>query len=539
MKQLYSMSTKSFNKSTSEWVLIRKKLYHQIKSEVIRLLGEAWDEFIPLEIEYSKELAQPWRSIGKSEMMESLMESQIILMGDFHALQQSQRGHLRILRDWVNPSQQLVLAVEFFQARHQKWVNQWMKGTLTEKMFLTKIQWDNNWGFPWEHYKPLLVWAQKNHVPVMGINWGLKQKSLESLKTRESYSALCIEKVSQQFPNKKIVVIYGDLHLSKGQLPATFKKFPKLRKLSVKRVFQNSEPLYFQALHRGLENKIELIQFKNGDFCVQSVPPWVKWQSYLLFLEKNYDSQLDEWETEIDHTDHVAKLVEFLSAEFKLKLKPSNLAIYTANDTPIYTKIRKSLKPLEWSMVQKWITDQRSFYLPQLEMGYLGQTTVNHTATLAGEYVHSHLSKRKGVLSAGMKDFERHIWIQAIAYMGSKVINHKRKTNSFEDLKKNILMRETNKAQRQVLLLALQQKVREIRFLSHGHIVGLRKGSANKDCFVEAARLLGSMMGERIFLLYHSRRWSLDKLKKVMRYSVEEKDFPRKYYRILREVHAR
>ena len=99
-------------------------------------------------------------------------------------------------------------------------------------------------------------------------------------------------------------------------------------------------------------------------------------------------------------------------------------------------------------------------------------------------------------------------------------------------------MRETNKAQRQVLLLALQQKVREIRYLSHGHIVGLRNGSANKDCFVEAARLLGSMMGERIFLLYHSRRWSLDKLKKVMRYSVEEKDFPRKYYRLLREVHS-
>jgi len=533
------MSTKSFNKSTSEWVLIRKKLYNQIKSEVIRLLGVAWDEFIPLEVAYAKELSQAWRSIGKHEMMESLMEAQIILMGDFHALQQSQRGHLRILREWSDPSQQLVLAVEFFQARHQKYINQWMKGTLLEKKFLEKIQWEKNWGFPWEHYKPLLDWAKKNQVPVLGINWGLKQKTLDSLKMRENYSAMCVKRVSQQFPHRKIIVIYGDLHLAKGQLLTALKKYAEFRRLTIKRVFQNSESLYFQVLHRGLESKIELIQFKSGDFCVQSVPPWVKWQSYLLFLEKNYDRQIDEWDSEIDHTDHVAKLVDFLCAEFKLKFKPSHLAIYTANDTQIYAKMRKSLKPIDWLMVRKWITDQRSFYLPQLEIGYLGQTTVNHTATLAGEYVHSHLSKRKGVFSSGVKDFERHIWLQAISYLGSKVINHKRKTNTLEDLKKTILMRETNKKQRQVLLLALQQKVREIRFLSHGQVVRLRKGIASNDCFVDSARLLGSMMGEKIYFLYHSRRWSLEKLKKVMRYSLEDVDFPQKYYKILREVNTR
>lgn len=539
MKQSYSMSTKSLKKSTSEWVLIRKKLYYQIKSEVIRLLGEAWDELTFLEEAYTKELSQPWRPVSKGEMMESLMESQIILMGDFHALQQSQRGHLRILREWKEPSKQLVLAVEFFQARHQKYINQWMKDTITEEKFLEKIQWENNWGFPWEYYKPLLEWSKKNQIQVIGVNWGLKQKSLASLKTRENYSAMYIKRIYQQFPHKKIIVIYGDLHLAKNQLPAALKKYKEFRKVSIKRIFQNSENLYFQALRRGLETKIELIQFKDGDFCVQSVPPWVKWQSYLLFLEKNYDHQIDEWGTDIDHTDHVAKLVGFLGAEFKMKLKPAHLAVYTADDTQIYAKMRKVLKKTEWFMVRKWITDQRSFYLPPLEIGYLGQTTVNHAAMLAGEYVHAQFSRRTSVFSSGVKDFERHIWIQAMAYLGSKIINHKRKTSSLEDLKKSILMRETNKRQRQVLLLALQQKVREIRFLSHGQVAQLRIGATKHDYFIDSARLLGSMLGEKIFHLYHSQRWPLDKLKKTMHHSVEKTNFHQKYYQILREVYTR
>lgn len=529
------MSSKSFDNATREWVQIRKKLYLQIKSDVQRLLVDSWKEFVPLEKRYAEELSQPWRSVSKLTMYEGLDDADIILMGDFHALQQSQRGHLRILREWPHP-EKLILAVEFFQAKHQKFVDLFMKGKLAENAFLEKIGWEKSWGFPWEHYKPLIDWAKKHNVAVFGVNWGLWQTKMRSIKTRENFSSICIRKIHHRFPGQKIFVIYGDLHLSKAQLPASIRKQEGLKKTKIKRVFQNNESLYFRALHHGLESKIEHIQFKSGDFCVQSVPPWIKWQSYLLFLEKTFDRQIDEFEDDVDHTDHVAKLAQFLSEEFKVKLTGTHLAVYSADDTHIYTKIRQRLSKGEWKVVKKWITEQRTFYIPELESGYLGRVTVNHTATLAGEYLHAFLSGRKHIYLNGQKDFERQIWIQAMAYLGSKVINHKRKTNSIEDLRKSLLAGDSKEGNRKVLLLALHQKVREISFLTNGNLIPLQKNKIDNVVYADAARLLGAMLGEKIYVLYRHKKWNLKDLMDQMGLSLEDEKFRFIYYKVLNGI---
>lgn len=529
------MSSKSFDNATREWVQIRKKLYLQIRSEVHRLLAASQTEFIPLETQYAKELAQPWRAVNKEDLYDSFAQADIVLLGDFHALQQSQRGHLRVLRDWPKPSG-LVLAVEFFQARHQKVLEDYLAGRLPEETFLAKIAWEKSWGFPWEHYKPIVEWARKNRVPLVGINWGLKQTNMRSIKTRENFSAMCLRKLHAKYPKQKIVVIYGDLHLAKLQLPAAIKKHSCFRRSKILRIFQNDEDLYFKALVRGLENKIEVIQLRSGDLCVQAVPPWVKWQSYLLFLENAYDRQIDEMDGDLDPTDHVAKLVAFLSAEFRVKLKGTGLAVYTADDTQVYTKIRRELGTKEWSGVQKLITGQRSFYLPELQIGYLGRVTVNHAANLAAEYVHSLLSKRRRLYMSGLADFERQIWIQAMAYLGSKVINHNRKTSSLEDLRKSLLQADERGANRKILLLALHQKVREIRFLTDGRLIRSHHIRGGDSLYVDSARLLGGMLGEKIYSLYRSRKWPLERLKQVLQLSLESSEFRAKYYSALKSI---
>lgn len=524
------MSSNFFDKATREWVQIRKKLYLQIKADVHKRLADSWKEFIPLEKRYAKELLQPWRAINKQELYENVADAQLVLLGDFHALQQSQRAHLRLLRDWPHP-EALVLAVEFFQAKHQKYVDLYWKGEISEKVFLEKIAWSKTWGFPWEHYKPIVEWAKKNKVPLVGINWGLRQTKIKSIKTRELFTAMCLRKLHRQFPKRQLLVIYGDLHLSKGQLPQAIRSQPSFRRARIKRIFQNDENLYFHALDRGLEHKLEYLQFQSGDFCIQSVPPWVKWQSYLLFLENTYDRQIDEWDDYIDHTDHVAKLVEFLAAEFRIRLKGVGLAVYTADDTGIYSKIRQCLDKKEWRVVQQWIADQRTFYVPELEAGYLGRVTVNHTATLAGEYVHAQLSKRKHLYFAGEKDFERQIWVQAMAYFGSKIINHKRKTNSLDDLRKSLLGADARDKNRRVLLLALHQKVREVSYFTHGQLLPLKKGEHDSVTFIEAARLLGAMLGEKLYLVYRSKKWSDKEILKTLVLPLDGDRFNQQYYK--------
>lgn len=528
------MNKKAADNPTNEWFQLRKKLYLQIKSEVARLLGDSWSEMHYLEKKYAKELIQSWRSVRKDEFYEDLVQSDIILIGDFHALQQSQRAQLRILREWPK-NKPYVLAVEFLQSRHQKFVDLWMQRKLSEKEFLKKVNWIKSWGFPWEHYKPLFELARAHKVPIVGINWSLKQTNIKTLQTRENFSVICLKKNKVKYPNHKIIMIYGDLHLSKNQLPKAIKKNEIFRKSKLIRVFQNSESLYFQSLGLGLESKIEIVKLKSGDYCIQSVPPWIKWQSYLLFLENTYDRQLDD--IDIDPTDHVGKLVDFLSEEYQVKIKKTNLAIYTANDTSVFLKIRKKLNKNEWLVVKRWITDRRSFYIPELEMGYLGQITVNHTATLSGEFVHSILSGRQKIYNGDMHDFERQIWIHAMTYLSAKIINHKRKTNSLDDIRKSLLMKATNNRHRQVLILALQQKVKEIRYITHGQWLPLKSHSnTDLNIYSEASRLLGAMLGEKIHTLYQSKKKTLKWVKTLMKIPLSDEDFPSKYYDLLKLV---
>lgn len=527
------MSSKLVDKSTFEWVQIRKKLYLQIKSEVHRLLASSWKEFIPLEKAYAKELAQKWVQEAKENMFADLKQAELIILGDFHALQQSQRGHLRLLRELPEPSK-LVLAVEFFQARHHKVLQQYMKEQISEQVFLDKISWSKTWSFPWENYKPIVDWAKENKIPLAGINWGLEQTQFKSIKTREHFSAICLRRLKLKYPKKKIIVIYGDLHLSNRQLPLSIRKQSCFQKTKILRVFQNNERLYFQALKLGLENQLEVLKLKSGDYCIQSVPPWVKWQSYLLFLEDTLDRQIDELENDVDHTDHVAKLVSFLTAEFKLANKHSTLAVYTANDTHVYAKIRKILPSKEWNVVKRWIGEQRSFYIPELGFGYLGRVTVNHTAILASEYLHSVLSRRRRLYFSGSKDFERQIWIQAMSYLGSKIINHNRKTSSLEELRRSLLNGSAKGANRKILLLALHQKVREIGFLANGKLMSLKSNYGDEFTYVDAARLLGAMLGEKIYIYYRKNRVNVSEMVKLMRLPIEGENFKLKYYKILK-----
>ena len=57
-------------------------------------------------------------------------------------------------------------------------------------------------------------------------------------------------------------------------------------------IYQDSEKLYFRLAQKYLETKTEVIRLDKRSFCVLGSPPWVTWQSYLIFLEKSFDDAL-------------------------------------------------------------------------------------------------------------------------------------------------------------------------------------------------------------------------------------------------------
>lgn len=506
------------------WIRIRKHLAEKLEQLVGQKLGRKTQALAVYEKEYHQTLNKKWRPSSKEELLESLLEHRLVFVGDFHAIRQSQKSHLRILRSLLG-QKELVLAVECFQSKHQAIINSYFNGKMETARFLKKINWQESWGFPWENYRVLFDFVKQHRIPVYALNLDSPSRTHEVLKKRDRHAAQTIKKIRQEHPRATIVATYGDLHLADGHLPSLLRE-PFVR------IFQNYEKLYYQLAKRGLESKIDVMKSAPNDYCILNTAPWVKWQSYIMYLEQNLDFlDGDDEVADPEYTDHVARWVELLATELELKVSSDKLATYTLDDESLYSLIEETYSKKQMRPIVDRLKRADTFYLPSLQAGILGEPSVNHAAHLAAEYVHAQKSKRGDVDSSQKNQFIQAIWIEALAYFGTKLINPNRKSDTFADLQRNLL--ETHSEfSREALLIALGQKFYE----QSGRFKKVKKKSTvlrprHKSSFQVAAKLLGSMLGEKMYNGY--RLGKVKKTRARLWYSspLDTKEFHEFYYK--------
>lgn len=514
-----------------------------MERQVRRRLGEDTPELMRYHKVYDKEFSKKWTASTKEALWEQMEKSQVVMVGDFHALHQSQKAQLRILRH-IPKERKVILAVEFFEAADQDKINKYLSGKISEKEFLKAIQWHNKWGFPWEHYRPLLRWAQKHKISVCGINKGYKKRNAATLRSRDIFAAQRIAGLVNDHPDHLIFVIYGDLHLAQAHIPQEIVNIlgPSFAK-KILRVFQNSERIYFQLLARELEATTDLVRISQNVFCLMSVPPWVKWQNYLLYLEQAYDLELDEEDDDfddqsLDYTDHVGRYVKIISEELGVPVTVADLSVYTARDASFWTQVRDhyDAKKLRW--IESMIADGMSFYLPEIGAAYLARGTVNHAAALAMRYVHARISDSKRVLSEMPADFLGQIWLEGIAYFGSKIINHKRKTDTVADIKASLSSRGPSDLGKEALQLALAQKMHELMVITGVSTHRLQARPRKKWSYMVSAVLLGGMLGERLYGGYRKKMIAPATILSFLKKSVDAESFSVAYYDIVEVIES-
>ncbi len=492
-----------------KWIRIRKELYLQVERQVRYRLGEDTPELAKYRDYYDMEFQRKWVAATKEELWSQLERSQVLMLGDFHALHQSQKAQLRVLRH-IPRTRKQILAVEFFEASDQDKIDRFLAGSLTEREFLRAIQWQSRWGFPWEHYRPLMRWAQKHKISVFGLNKTYKKRTATTLKSRDEFAGKRISDIVRQNPDHLLIVIYGDLHLAQEHIPYEIEKNMGIAFMKkVLRVFQNSERIYFQLLNKDIEATTDLVRLKQNVYCLMSVPPWVKWQNYLMYLEKTYDMELgdeDEDEGVLDYTDHIGSYVKVISEELGLKISTANLSVYTAADDTFWEQLRAQYGSAQLLWLETMIAEGMSFYLPEIKAAFLGRGTVNHAAALAMRYIHAEAGAATRVLNPTPDDFLGLIWVECIAYFGSKIINHKRKSDTLADIKSSLSSRGSEGFVKEAMQLALSQKMQELMVINGGKVVRSPMKVRKKWSYLLAAELLGGMMGERMYSGYSKKR---------------------------------
>ena len=516
------------------WLAERRGILKKIKEQVSLYLGGESEDITLYASAYKRDISRGWEISSLQEVEACLQQASVVFGGDFHPFAQAQRAHLRVMRK-MNSKRSLILALECLFARDQDIVNDYMKDRIGEHLFLEKIQWKEKWGFPWAHYKPFFDFAKINNLRIFALNVDVKKRSGSSLKYRDQFAAERIYKIHLQNPGSLIYVLYGDLHIAEKHLPSCLERqIQNSKTVEVASIYLNPEKIYFDLIEKKGEIQIDVVRFNQRQFCVLASPPWVKWQSYLMYLERNFDVNLDDeedhWEWKMDYTDHVSNLVKMICVGLQVKIKSDDMEVYSPDDPRILRVLEDILEKKDFNLACNLIHDDQCFYIPQKGFFYLARTTVNHAASLAGKYIHARLCGNKTVSWNFPEDFLKLIWIEAMGFLLSKFVNPKRKVQTLASLEKQLQAFDKSDTRREPLILVMDYKAVEIL-----RIYGDGKNQktyipVQRSSYIHGAHFIGEILGERYFVLYQSGKIDRMGLKTILARKIWDKNFEDFYF---------
>lgn len=516
---------------STQLVQIRKDFYLNIRKKVESILGVESRALKNYRESYEREISKSsWQAIDKKHFFARIKQAEVVLVGDFHVLKQSSRVFLRIIRKINTP---FVIALECLRSVDQGYIEQFLSGELSEKEFLTKVAWKKNWGFPWENYKAIFKWAQQHKVKIYGINSALSNITLHQ---RDEFSAKIIKEISLKNKNYKVLVQYGDLHLASAHLPKTIKK--NKPKVNLCTVYQSPEILYFKIMENHKEHTTDVVKLSADVWALNAMPPWIKWQDYLLHLESGYDKRVRV--SDVDPTDSVAQTVHFLSQSFGLEIKTDSLSVYSADDDNFFNVIDSCSPQLRKKIIEN-VQEGVSFYVPELQCGYLARYTVNHITRVAAQFIYFKQGAFLKTILDPKKDFYKLIWLEAVIYFCAKVKNPKRKTDTLQDIRNALQKEQFDDRGKEALMLSLSQKLTELQFLSQGKFK-LDQSSEwakySKKSFIISSQIIGGITGEKLFSGYTKKIIKMPTNKLLIFKSLSSQSFQKIYFESLELIES-
>ncbi|MCX7979388.1 MAG: ChaN family lipoprotein, partial [Bdellovibrionaceae bacterium] len=314
-------------------------------AEVRGRLGTENAQIRSYRLAFEKDLRGKWRPVRRAELRGAIAESEIVLVGDFHVHRQSQKTFLRLLRSFASSQGKRSIGLECLSSDDDHLVRKYLQLELSEEKFLKAVDWANSWTFPWENYRPIFEWARENKVEIFGLNTPRGRRS--SLRSRDRWAARCLVERIRAKQNEKIFVLFGDLHICQSHLPRELRQMQ--RNIRITRILQNPDQIYFDLLEKGLEHQHDLVCLASGAYCILNVPPWVRWSSYLTFLESQTDRDLwsssNEDSLAIDYGDHVLRLAQLIASDLGVHVDFSRLSVYSADEEVFWDEIERSVGP--------------------------------------------------------------------------------------------------------------------------------------------------------------------------------------------------
>jgi aminopeptidase N len=130
--------------------------------------------------------------ITPREMTARLSGKELIFLGESHTSMDFHRVQLRVVQELHRAGKKVLIGLEMFPYTEQKYLDDWSRGFLTEEGFLQLAQWYKNWGYHWNYYRDIFLFARDNRLPMYAVNTprevvsAVRKKGFQNLTPEEA-----------------------------------------------------------------------------------------------------------------------------------------------------------------------------------------------------------------------------------------------------------------------------------------------------------------------------------------------------------------
>lgn len=397
---------------------------------------------------YLRDFSQAFRSydslVDSQHIHNALLASDIVLVGDYHALPAAQRYAASLIEQRALAGDRpVVLGVETIFARDQHILDEWWRREIDESELRQRIRFDLDWGYDWTPFHELLVTARDHGEAIYGLDC-MPREDLRKIGARDRHASAKVGEIRERHPNAVIFVLFGESHLAPGHLPrALHQQMPGARVLTV---LQNIDALYWRAAGERAD-KIEAVRVNDDVLCVFNATPLEKYESYRLFLDQwsRSDGGPDFAPTIYNLIDSLARFLEINRYSSHNGTQPKFLVdmlpeVYGSSSDAMLRRLlsRKGVGEPERESMLANVEARGSAYLPQVNAFYVREFQMMHAAEDATRFLHEacrglpqrvngdHFNGNHLPAFGTIDAFYARVIEHAVAYFGSRVLHPSR-----------------------------------------------------------------------------------------------------------------
>jgi uncharacterized iron-regulated protein len=132
------------------------------------------------------------RLVTRDEMVRQLAGTGILFIGENHTNQEFHDVQLRTIRALHEAGREVLIGLEMFPYTEQAVLDNWNAGRYTESGFVELSRWYDNWGYHWNYYRDIFVYARENGINMYAVNSprevvkSVRSKGFENLTPEEA-----------------------------------------------------------------------------------------------------------------------------------------------------------------------------------------------------------------------------------------------------------------------------------------------------------------------------------------------------------------